>query len=404
MAESALSGVKVVEYAQHLAVPYCAKVLADLGAEVVKVENPKVGDLARQWGPFPADQPDLEQSGLFLALNGNKMGVTLDVNSPEGRHILVQLLRQADVFIHDLSSAQQDTLGFSYPSLSAEVSNLIFTVITPYGSSGPYKDYKGTDLTVNAAGGSSHGIGSPEREPLRMPLFQASHLAGLAAATATTMALLYRDTSGNGQLVDISESDVIAVLIDGIHLPTYIYRGVTGHRNGRRALMGRFPNTLVECQDGWICLHGPQLEQYLRFFKMIGEPEWGENPRYRDRRKMAEEYPDEAEALLAPWFKSHTKQEVLEQLMEYHVPGAPVATVAEVFNSPHLRKRDFFAPLSHHRAGPLKYPVPPYRLSGSPGELRCSAPTLGQHNEEVFVNRLGLKREELTNLSAAGVI
>ncbi|MBI4338834.1 MAG: CoA transferase [Chloroflexi bacterium] len=404
MSVKALAGVRVVEFSRRVSVSCCAKVLADFGAEIIKVETPGSGDPARQHGPFPGDRPDPEKSGLFLTLNTNKKGVTLDARSPKGRELLTQLLRKADVFVYDLTPAEADALGLTHADLNAENPGLVCTLITPYGATGPYKDFQGADLSVNAAGGITHGVGFLNREPLCLPLFQVSYMAGLTAAIATTMAVLYRGAGGEGQLVDISESDVLAVLIDGIHLPTYVYRGTSGHRNGRRARMGRFPNTVIECKDGWVCLHVPQLEQYLRFFKMIGEPEWGKNPRYRDRRAMAEEYPDEAEALLAPWFKSHTKQEVLEQLMAYHVPGSPVLTTDDIFHSTHLRERGFFSVLTHPNAGALEYPTPPYRMSDTPTELVQPAPTLGQHNAQVFVDLLGLAPDDLKRLAADGVV
>ena len=399
-----LDGVRVVEYGSSISGPYCSKMMADMGADVIKVEPPFYGDEARIHGPFPGDVPDRERSGLFLFLNSNKRGISLDPGNPAGRGILLELLRWADVFVENRPVSETRELGLEYETLKQENPRLIVTSVTPYGRTGPYKDYKGCDLTANAAGGFSFGNGHPHREPLTTPAYQASFMAGVTAALATTIALVGRDISGEGQLVDVSESQVIAVILTGYHLPTYIYRGIAGWRSGNRMRLGLFPNCVLPCKDGYVCIDCPQMEQYQRFLHMIGDPEWTEDPKFRNRRAMTEEYPEEAEALITPWFMEHTKAEIMEMCMENRVPCVPVRTIDDVMNSEHMKERDFFHELDHPKAGALKYPGAPIRFQETPWKLVRPAPTLGQHNREIICGQLGHSPEDLTLMRRTGII
>ena len=253
-----LDGVKVVEYGSFISGPYCSKMMADMGADVIKVEQPFHGDESRVHGPFPGDVPDRERSGLYLFLNSNKRGVSLDPGNPAGKEILLELLEWADVLVENQPVSRIEELGLDYESVRKANPGLIVTSISPYGRTGPYKDYKGCDLTANAAGGFSFGNGHPHREPLTTPAYQASFMAGVTAALATTIALVGRDISGEGQLVDVSESQVIAVILTGYHLPTYIYRGIAGWRSGNRMRLGLFPNCVLPCKDGYVCIDCPR--------------------------------------------------------------------------------------------------------------------------------------------------
>ena len=398
-----LAGVKVVEYGRNISAPFCARTLADLGAEVIKVEPPQ-GDPARLHGPFPSDQPHLEKSGLFLFLNASKLGVTLDVTRPQGRDLLRGLLRHADVFVENHPSSKMDGLRLDFGSLKADNPRLLVTSITPFGRTGPYRSYKAHDINVSAAGGMSYGTGFPDREPLTTPLQQSSYFAGFAGALATAIALLARELTGRGQLIDISEAQASAVLLNGYHLPTYIYKGIPGRRWGNRMSLGLFPNCVLPAKDGYICIDTPQLAQYQRFLALLGEQPWSENPRYRNRRAMTEEYPEESEALIAPWFKERTKAQIFDLSRRNRIPCVPVKTMGESIDEPHLQERGYWQEVTHPEGGPLKYPGAPYRFSRSPWRLSRPAPLLGQHNRDVFCERLGLTEEELRRLEEEGVI
>lgn len=400
----ALNGVRVVEWGSLVSAPFCGKVLAELGAAVIKVEPPGVGEAARQRGPFPAGAPHPERSGLYLFANLNKRGITLNLQSGRGRELLGRLLESADVFLENQPLALVEELGLDYESLKERYPRLIVTSISPYGRSGPYRRYRGTDLTANAMSGLSFGTGHPHREPLTTPLRQASYLAGVGAAFASIVALLGRDLTGRGQPVDVAEAQVVGTLLTGYHLPTYIYRGVAGWRSGNRMRLGLFPNCVLPCKDGYICIDAPQMEQYRRFLDLLGEPDWMANPRYRDRRAMSDQYPEEAESLIAPWFMERTKSEILQVCLERRIPCVPVQTFDEALADPQLNSRDYFQQIEHTEAGTYRYPGPPYRLSGAPARLVRPAPTLGQHNREVLGGELGLAAADISQLERTGVI
>ena len=206
MTYSLLQGLRVVELGESVSAPYCAKLLADMGAEVIKMERPGVGDQAREYGPFPGDEPHHERSGLFLYLNANKQGVTLDLETPTGREILGDLLAQSQVFVHNLHPKEMDRLSVDYEHLSKHNEQLVMASITPFGLTGPYRNYKAYDINLAAAGGICEGLGSPDREPLTFGTPQVGYFAAMAAASSIVIALL----AGSGQHIDIAEVEAMA--------------------------------------------------------------------------------------------------------------------------------------------------------------------------------------------------
>jgi CoA:oxalate CoA-transferase len=399
-----LPALRIVEYSTSIAAAASGKMLADLGAEVIKVEPPRSGDPARYHGPFPDDIPDPERSGLFLSLNTNKRGITLDAVLPTGGALLHGLLAEADVFLHNWSPAEAEALGLDYAHLRQRHAQLITVAVTPYGSSGPYANYRGADITSCAAGGVSVGTGFPNRPPLTLPLSLSAHFASVATAAAVLLASFGRDVTGRGQFVDVSETDVLAILLAGYGIPTYIYRGVTGIRAGRHMSLGLYPNAVFECQDGFMCIDCPQLVQWNRLLEVMGNPHWVDEPRYRDRRQVTEEYPQEVDALMAPWLMARGKAEIFAQTQAQRVPTGPVNTMKDVVEDPHLRHRGYFVTVERDDTGPLTYPGAPYRFSQTPWAIRRPAPRLGQHNEEIYGGRLGVSRAELLLLGRTGTI
>ncbi len=400
----ALRGLKVVEWGDFISAAYCAKLLADLGAEVIKVEPPQGGDESRSYGPFPNDEPNLEKSGLFLWLNAGKQGITLNLDARKGKELFRRLAQDADVVVENYRPPAAGKKRLSYASLRKQNPGLILASITPFGRTGPYKDYEGYHINCCAAGGVSIGIGSPDREPLAMPMFQGDFQAGISAASAIMLALLERRRSKKGQAIDISEAEVLATLHTGRHLLTYIFRGVSGLRRGNQGEYFWYPNCVLPCKDGYMALTAPQIEQWTRFVEMMGKPEWTEQSRYRNRRVMHEQYPEEVDNLLLPWLLARTKEEIFQMCREKHVPFAPVYTTADLAEHPHLVGRRFFRETHHPVAGTLKVPGSPFRFCGTSCEAETPAPLLGQHNEEILCGRLGYSRQELTELSRKGVI
>ena len=399
-----LAGIRVVEWGNLVSAPFCAKVLGELGADVIKIEPPGAGEGGRYRGPYPASGPDPELSGLFLFANLNKRGITLDPASGDGRHLLDKLLATADIFVENQPLDVIEGLKLDHASLKNSYPGLVVTSISPYGRTGPYRSYRGTDLTANAMSGLSFGTGHLHREPLTTPLHQASYLAGVGAAFASLVALLGRDFNGRGQAVDVAEAQVIGTLLTGYHLPTYIYRGVAGFRSGNRMRLGLFPNCVLPCKDGYVCIDAPQMEQYQRFLNLLGEQDWMEDPRYRDRRAMSDQYPEEAESLIAPWFMERTKAEILAACLANRIPCVPVQTFDEALKDPQLNAREYFQEVAHGAAGSMFYPGPPYRLQTTAAHLVRAAPTLGQHNLEIYCDELGLQPADLDRLKSEGVV
>jgi CoA:oxalate CoA-transferase len=401
MNKKALAGLKIVEYGHLISGPYCTKLMADLGAEVIKIEDPVAGaDEARKHGPFPGDVPHPEKSGLFLWLNANKKGLILNLRSVPGLQVLERLLKDADIFVRNVPPGQSRSreINLDYETLKEINPQLIVTSISPFGQKGPYRDYRAYELNCSAAGGVSVASGDSDREPLVLPFFQTYFQAGAAAAGATLTAWLARDRIGRGQNIDISEVEVSANNLVGQHLTTYIYRGLTGIRRGHHGGYFNYPCTCLPCKDGYVCLVAPQVAQWKRFIELMGAPEWSKEPRYRDRREMAESYPDEVDALLIEWLKKYTKEEIFTMCLERHIPFGPVRTIDEIARDPQLEARGFWVELDHPEAGRLRYPGSGYEMSKTPVKLEHPAPLLGEHNQEILVGRLGYSEEELRKM------
>jgi crotonobetainyl-CoA:carnitine CoA-transferase CaiB-like acyl-CoA transferase len=399
-----LVGLSIVEYSTSVAAAASGKMLADLGAEVIKVEPPRTGEPARLQGPFPDDIPDPERSGLFLCLNNNKRGITLDPALPTGRQLLHGLLAEADVFLHNWSPAEAEALSLTYEHLRQQHAQLIVSAVTPYGSTGPYANYHGTDITTCAAGGVSVGTGFRDRPPLTLPLTLGAHFASIAAAAAILLAICGRDVTGSGQFVDVSETDVLATLLAGYGIPTYIYRGVTGMRAGRHMSLGLYPNAVYECRDGFVCIDCPQLAQWNRLLEVMGNPPWAGEARYHDRRQITEQYPHEVDALMAPWLMARDKATIFAETQAQRIPAGPVNTMRDVREDAHLHSRQYFVSVERDDTGPLTHPGAPYRLSQTPWSIRRPAPRLGEHNEAIYGGRLGVSREEILCLWQTGII
>lgn len=403
MGEHALDGLKVVEYGSFISAPYCTKLMADLGAEVIKIEEPARGDESRRYGPFPDDVPHLERSGLFLYLNSNKLGITLDVGTMTGRKILKELLSDADVFVENSAPGSMAQMGLDYQALNEINGRLIVTSITPFGQTGPYREYKGYALNTAALGGQSARTGEPSRPPLAPALSQSHYQSGSMGAAATMGALLSRMATGCGQHVDISEADVWATihLGHGVHLG--VFEGRKSIRSGHRTI-SVYPWCILPCKDGYMCLIAIQGYQWKRFLEAMGEPEWMGDERFRDRIMMAWQYADEVDSLVETWLVDHTKEEIFQMCREGQITFAPVRDIDEVMNAPHFAERGYFVEIDRKYAGRLKYPGAPYQLSETAWELARPAPTLGEHNEEIYRGRLGYSKEEVVRLRQGGII
>ena len=385
MTTGLLSDLKVVEYGRYISAPFCTKLLGDLGALVIKVEDP-AGDIARSVGPFPGDVSHPEKSGLFLALNTSKRGVTLDLNTEKGRELLLRLLDDADIFVENNAPGRLAELGLGYEVLSARNPRLVVTSITPFGMTGPHRDYLATDLiTFHMSGyapGVLGGVDDPTREPpLRAGGHQAEFITGLSAATATMMAVALRGKTGKGTHVDLSAQESMVMMPQGAVSNAAFGRGpVSRRRNDNRSssLVAVLPTS-----DGFVAISPREDHQWAAWLELMGDPDWGADERFGTRQSRLENW-SELEPLLIEWTTRQAKEDLYRRSQAAHVPAFPVNTAADLFRSRQLRSRGFFREIDHPVAGTLPYAGFPYTLSNTHLEASSPAPTLGQHNDEVL--------------------
>ncbi len=399
----ALAGLKVVEIGELVSAPYAAKLMADMGAEVIKVERPGAGDAARRRGPFPAGRPDPEKSGLFLYLNANKYGVTLDIAQPEGFELLEALAAGADVLIHNIWPPDMDRVGLSFERLARRNSRLVMTSIAPFGLRGPHRNWRAEELTVWASGGvcvlNGAGPNHPELPPLKTYGHPAGFQAAAHAAVAAMGAVFARLRGGRGQHVEVSAQECL-VSQNEMVFEYWPYMGVIATRLGRKPLQ---PMETMRCKDGWIYICCVEEHQWRNFVALMGNPEWANEEIFADRLKRGENW-EALEIFLREWVAQQSVLDLYRRAQERRVPFAPVSTMGDLLNSEHIRERGFFVEIAHPLAGTYKYPGAPLKYGATPWQIRMPAPTLGQHNEEIFGQRLGLASERLEQLKARGVI
>jgi len=403
----ALEGLSVVELAGFISGPYCGMLLAGLGAGVTKIEEPGIGDISRRCGPFPSDIPHPDRSGLFLYLNRNKQGITLNVKTATGRGILLRLLKDANVFIEDMPPKLSKRLKLDYGHLSKENPQLLVVSITPFGQTGPYRDYKAYAINASGIGGMSPIVGEPNREPLTPPFSLGHFQTGIIAANAIMFGLLAQKRIGKGQHIDLSEAESWAIFHTGNVVSAFIYSGRKRSRRGYRT-PAPYPYTILPCKDGYISMIALRGSEWKRFLEVVGDgevPEWyASDARFKDRLRAGLEYADILDDLLSPWLMSHTKEEIFAYCREKHIPFTPVRSIDEVVNWEQLNQRGYFSEIECPETVKFKCPGPPFRFSQSLWSLDQSAPSLSEHNYKIYHKRLGYSEEQMVQLRRMNII
>jgi len=385
-----LEGIRVVEVGSQVSAPFCARLLADYGADVIKVEPPGEGDEARRQGPFVGDDPHPDKSIPFLYLNTNKRGVTLDLGTASGRSILGRLVESADVLVENLPPGQFQTQDIQ--------PGLIVISITPFGQSGPYRDLAATDIVTCAMSGLMYHSGDSDREPLRNVLSQSFYIAGINAAVATLVALFQRLTTGKGQRVDVSVMECMAThLVQAV--PYYSYMGAI---KGRRPVRGSGIEELMPARDGYVVPSVQGSQPWSVFAELIGE-EGLKDPRFASGAGRIE-HGEELKALLERGLAKWDRKPLFQASGERRLVFGMAQDAGDLIDCSHLTARDFFVNVDHPVAGSGKYPGPGPNLSGFEFQISRPAPLLGQHNAEVFCGELGYSSLELVQLRAAGII
>jgi CoA:oxalate CoA-transferase len=402
MSEGLLSGVKVVEYCSFISGPYCAKLFADLGAEVIKVEKPG-GDEARKRGPFLNDKPDPELSGLFLYLNTNKLGVTLNLDSATGRDIFKKLIANADILVEDQPPGKMEKLGLNYDVLKKVNPSLIMASITPFGQYGPYRDYKSYYLNTYHASGAGYVLptGSPnaEREPLRGGGYVGECDIGVNTSVAILGALYWRMVGGTGQYIDISKQEA-EMALERVNIVRYYELG----RNPNRYELSHIRDALLSCRDGgYVMVVMYPEKQWRGLSGALGNPEWTKDAKFQTV-KLREDNFAELKVHLREEALKYDTEELFHRVQAQGTACAFICSAEQVLKSPQMKARNFFIEVEHPTAGKLMYPGHPYIFSKTPPRNNHGAPLQGQHNELVYCNRLGHTKQDLVKLKEAGDI
>jgi crotonobetainyl-CoA:carnitine CoA-transferase CaiB-like acyl-CoA transferase len=397
--EGALRGRRVLELADETGV-YCGKLLADMGADVLKIEPPG-GDATRALPPLHRDQ-----SLFFLYMNTSKRGLTLDLAQPEGQALFRRLVATADLVVETLPPGRLDALGVGEASLRAAHPRLVVTSITGFGQTGPYRDHRSCDLVAAALAGAMYVTGEADDPPVRLAGHQAGVTASACAAASSMIALFHASLTGTGQHVDVSleEATVAATHICGVG--KWLDDGIVPRRAGA-SLFASVPSGTYRCRDGLVYLMVNRPLHWQALARWVHEVTGNDavlDPLFEGPSSRRQPYRDVLDGWIAELTAGFTVDEVYREGQRRHLAITPVNTAAAVAGDVHLAARDWFVALEHPAAGTLRYPGAPYRLSDTPWRLARPAPGVGEHNDEVYRGELGLSADDCRALAERGVI
>jgi len=391
-----LAGIRVLDLTRVLAGPFCSMILGDMGAEIIKVEEPGKGDDTRGWPPFSGGE-----ATYFLSVNRNKKSLTLNMKAPDGRAILRRLVAKADVVLENFRPGTMERLGFGYDALRKLNPRLIYCAISGFGESGPEASRPGYDLIVQGESGVMDLTGFADGPPVKVGNSVADLVSGMAAAHGVTLALLSRARTGKGQKVEIGMLDVMASLL------TY-QAGLYWNGGGRPARRGNqhpsiVPYEVFQARDAYMTLGVANNSLFDRMCRAIGREELAKDPRF-DSEASRVTNREVLVPLLNSIFSARPASDWLKRLDEAGVPAGRIKTVAEVCDSEHLRARGMFVSLNHPKAGAVTAMGVPIRLWDAPGSAQAPAPLLGQHTDEILTGLLRIPRAKVDKLRADSVV
>jgi len=404
----ALSHIRVLDLSRVLAGPWCAQNLADLGAEVIKVERPKSGDDTRHWGPPFAKDPsgnDTTESAYYISINRNKKSITLDISTPDGQEIVRGLVAQSDVVIENYKVGQLAKYGLDYESLLKIKPNLIYCSITGFGQTGPYQHRAGYDFILQGMGGFMSITGEadhlPGGGPQKAGVAIVDLFTGMYASSAILAAVIHRDRSGEGQYIDMALLDTQVAMLANIS-SNYLCSGVSPHRWGN-AHPNVVPYQTFQTSDSWIIVAVGNDGQFRHFVQVGGREHLADDPRFANNPARIENRAALI-PLLAEMVKEKTKAQWISLLESAGVPCGPINNLQEVFENEQVIARGIELHVPHPRAGTMKLVASPMRLSKTPVEVRMLPPLLGEHTDEVLRSDLNLTIQEIAHLRSKGVI
>ncbi len=393
-----LSGIHVLDLSSVLAGPYCSMILGDLGADVIKVERPGVGDETRHWGPpFTA----CGESAYFICVNRNKRSITVDMKRPEGIEIIKSLAAKSDILLESFTPGSADSLGIGYEALREINPRIIYCSITGFGPDGPYRDRGGYDLAVSAFGGLMGITGEPDGPPVKVGVALTNVTTGISAQGAICAALYAREKTGNGQRIDVSLLETQVAALANI-ASSYLISGEIPKRWGT-AHETIVPYQAFESKDKYVIVAVGNDQLWTKFCKVIGRPELAEDPRFKTNPLRVKNRTD-CIGILAPILKTRPRDEWVDLLNAESIPCAPINTVDEVFKDPQVLHRKMLEEIDHPTAGRIKLVGIPVKYSDAEAAIRRPPPLLGQHTREILSGVLNYEASRIEKLKVEGVV
>ena len=389
-----LEGLKVIDLTTALNGPFCTMILADYGAEVLKIE-PLGGEQCRTWGPL--DEKSGE-SGFFNYVNRNKKGATLNLKTEKGLQMFYELVKDADILVENYRGGVTKKLKIDYETIRKINPNIIYSSGSGFGQYGPITHRPCYDIVAQAMGGMVNLTGFKDTDPVKVGPSVADHVAGIYLAVGTLLALHHRDVTGEGQHVDVAMFDTIFSLLENA-LVNYTVGGFISQRNGN-VDPSIAPFDIFKCKDGFVALGVGNDKLFQTFCHTIGHEELLEDPRYTTNDLRCNNYVPDLQNVIIDWCKDYTKSEVEAIMDEAGIPCGPVLDVKEAIEHPHIQARDMMVHCEHPTAGDQYFQGCVMKLSETPGSVDFASPLLGQHNAEIF----GLTEEEVAQLKEEGVL
>jgi len=391
-----LAGVRVLELGSLIAGPFCAKTLADFGAEVVKVEPPGDGDPLRRWRKM--------RNGVSLwwqVQSRNKRSVTLDLRRPEGQEAVRRLAARSDIVIENFRPGALEKWNIGWERLSADNPKLVMVRISGYGQSGPYRDRPGFAAIAEAVGGLRYVTGYPDRPPVRPNLSIGDTLASLHGVIGALLALHHLKNGGGGQVIDVALYESVFNVMESL-LPEYDAQGVVRERSGS-SLPGIAPSNLYPCKDGtYVLIAGNADSLYRRLMSAIGREDLRDDPALAKNDGRAAQM-ERIDTAIAEWTSLHSQQEVLSKMEQAEVPAGRIYSAADIAADPHYAARDMLLETVAGDGEPLRQPGVVPKLSATPGAIRRAAPGLGEHSDEVL-REAGYAQAEIDALREKGIV
>lgn len=392
--KKALENIRVLDFTRVLAGPFCTMMLADLGAEVIKVERPQEGDDARSFGPFVG-----KESAYFMSINRNKKSICLNLKNRDAIAVVKRMIPKIDVVVENFRPGVMDKLGLGYQELRKLNPGLIYATSSGFGSTGPYSQLPAYDLILQGMGGIMSITGEDADHPIKVGSSIADIFAGVFCAIGILAALNHREKTGEGQMVDVSMLDCQVAILENA-ISRYFVSGENpvpiGNRHPSIA-----PFATLHTASGFLNIAVGNDSLWEKFCQLIGKPELVKDPRFVDNDSRNRNW-DSLKPILEDVLRKETKESWIEKLQAAGVPCGPINTIADVVKDPQVLHREMIVEIEHPVAGKLKMPGCPIKLSETPASVEKPSPTLGQHQEEILCGFLGLDREEFERLQNSG--